>query len=276
MAAPPPQRWAASIEYDGCRLHGFQRQPNREATVQAFLEAALSSIAACPIRVFCAGRTDARVHATRQIVHFDAPCDRPADAWVRGGNSQLDVGIALHWATPVPETFHARFSAEARRYQFLVRERSLPRGLGRDYVLAVAQELDVAAMAAAAATLQGEHDFTSYRAAGCQSRSARRTVERFAVYRANGLVVFDIQANAFLLHMVRNLVGTLLQVGSGDRAVGWPAAVLGARDRRSAGPTAAPVGLYLVEVRYPAAFGLACGYRAPWFLDEEADVASIC
>jgi tRNA pseudouridine38-40 synthase len=242
-------RLALGIEYDGLAFHGFQRQANAPS-VQEALETALSRVADHSVRVVAAGRTDAGVHATGQVVSFDSPADRSASAWLRGTNALTPAGVKVAWVRAVDDGFNARRSAVARRYQYLFHEASVPSPLlmGRAVQAPV---LDEEAMHRGAQVLIGEHDFTSFRAAACQSHTAYRCIHRISVYRAGAFVVLDIAANAFLLHMVRNIAGVLLQVGEGRQDESWPGRVLMARDRAAAGRTAAPQGLYLVDVRYP-------------------------
>lgn len=240
---------ALGVEYDGAAFSGFQLQRNA-ATVQGALEAALSRIAARPLRIAAAGRTDAGVHATGQVISFTSPAQRPLSAWSRGTNALTPPGVKVRWARQVDAAFHARYSAVARRYQYLFVE--------ADYLSPLllrratpARRLDDEAMHRAAQALLGEHDFSSFRAAGCQSLSAHRCIHGISVRRAEQFVIIDVTANAFLLHMVRNLAGALRRVGEGQREESWIGSVLEARDRTPIGPTAAPDGLYLVDVRYP-------------------------
>jgi tRNA pseudouridine38-40 synthase len=246
-------RWALGVEYDGARYHGFQRQPHhRGATVQGDLEAALSRIADAPVTLVCAGRTDAGVHATGQVVHFDTDAERDARAWIRGGNTLTDPGVVIHWAAPVADDFHARFDARWRRYRYLFTDAERRPALLRDRLALIpaSPPLDADAMDRGARHLLGEQDFTSFRAAGCQARHARRELQAVRVARAGDVVAVDIRANAFLQHMVRNIVGSLLPVGRGERPPAWIAELLEARDRTLAGVAAPPEGLYLVEVGY--------------------------
>jgi len=254
---PLAQRWALAVEYDGSGFAGFQRQPTPGlATVQGALEAALSQVGAAPIQCAVAGRTDAGVHATGQVVHFDAPQPRPATAWVRGANSLAGVGITVHWAHPVPDHFHARFSAQWRRYRYWLSDAQPARALLRDRVTFVPGALDAGAMHEAAQVLLGERDFSSFRASGCQARHGRRFMRQLSVRRAGALVSVEVEANAFVLHMVRNIVGALIEVGRGRGDGAWLDALRAAEDRRLAPPTAPPQGLYLEAVGYDEAFGL--------------------
>ena len=242
-------RIALGVEYDGAAFRGFQFQTNAPS-VQAALEAGLGRIADEPVRLAAAGRTDAGVHATGQVVGFDTAAERPLEAWVRGVNAVTPAGVKVRWARRVDPAFHARYSAVARRYQYVFHDDRVPSPLlaGR---VTPARPLDADAMHRAAQWLLGEHDFSSFRAAGCQSLSAHRCVHRLTVSRAASFVVVDITANAFLLHTVRNVAGALADVGTGARAESWLRDALLARDRGVVGATAAPDGLYLVDVHYP-------------------------
>ena len=242
-------RIALGIEYDGGAFSGYQYQ-SHAPSVQNALEEALSAIAAAPVRIDAAGRTDAGVHATGQVVAFDAPAERPLSAWVRGSNALSPPGVAVLWARSVPPGFHPRFQATARRYMYLFADTvaASPLLAGR---VVFSRPLNDEAMHRAAQALLGEQDFSAFRAAACQSRTARRCVHRVSVYRAGDFVIIDITANAFLLHMVRNIAGSLARVGLGSEGPEWIRALLAGRDRSRAAPTAPPDGLYLVDVRYP-------------------------
>ncbi len=256
-------RVAVVLEYDGSAFAGWQLQEPEVRTVQACVEAALSRIADHPVRVTCAGRTDAGVHATYQVVHFDTPAHRPPHAWVLGANSHLPPEVAVRWAGVVPEDFHARFSAQARTYRYLILNRPVrPTFLARR-VTWTHRPLDEARMAEAARDLVGEHDFSAYRALGCQAKSPVRTVHRLEVLRQGELVILEVEANAFLHHMVRNMAGVLMEIGAGRRPAGWAREVLEGRDRTLGGVTAPPDGLYLVGVRYPERYGLPALPRPP-------------
>lgn len=248
-------RIAACVEYDGFPFHGWQRQ-GHVASIQEHVETALSRVADHPVSVICAGRTDAGVHAVGQIIHFDSDAPRQMAAWVRGANSCLPREIALVWARPVDEGFHARFSALSRAYRYVIFNRSertsiLARRTAWGY-----RPLDVPRMQAAARHLIGEHDFSSYRAVGCQARSPVRNVMRLDVTRSNDLVFIDIQANAFLHHMVRNIAGVLMCVGAGEREPVWAREVLEHRDRALGGVTGHASGLYFMHVQYPDHFAM--------------------
>ena len=248
-------RIALGLEYDGSRFHGFERQPGRR-TVQSEVEAALARVAAAPVRVVCAGRTDAGVHATGQVVHFDTAASRPVHAWVRGTNTYLPPDVTVLWARIVADGFHARFLALQRRYRYVIVNRDTRPALLAGRAAWEYRPLDARLMRLAARHLAGEHDFSSFRAAGCQARHPVRRLHRIEVARTGDRIVIDVHANAFLQHMVRNIAGTLVAVGAGEHDPDWVASVLAARDRRAAGVTAAPDGLYLVGVDYPEEAGI--------------------
>lgn len=248
-------RYAAGIEYDGSAFLGWQRL-SHGASVQGAVESALSYVADEALEVICAGRTDAGVHARCQVVHFDSDRPRGDRAWLMGANSRLPSAVCLRWVQPVADDFHARYAATARRYCYTILNRPVRPAIGRACLTWERQPLDVARMHAAAQALLGEHDFSAFRTAACQARSPNRRVDAVRVRRADEQVVVDIQANAFLHHMVRNIVGSLLPVGRGERPVEWLAALLAGRDRAVAGPTAPPSGLLFVGPLYPSRFGL--------------------
>jgi tRNA pseudouridine38-40 synthase len=260
-------RFALAVEYEGSGFKGWQAQRTlRLATVQETVEDALSKVAATPIRVVCAGRTDAGVHASHQVVHFETTAVRPPRAWVLGGNTLLPKSVAIQWAQAVPADFHARFSATARRYCYVILNRAVRSAHFNHLATTVARPLDAERMHLEAQALLGEHDFSSFRGAGCQSRTAIRNVHSVSVTRSGDWVIVEIQANAFLLHMVRNVVGTLMAVGCAKEAPGFTAQVLALRDRKRAAMTAPAQGLYLVDVQYPAHFGLPPTRPGPAFL----------
>ena len=243
-------RLAAGVEYDGSGFLGWQRQ-RQTPTVQACLEEALSSVANHPLTIHCAGRTDSGVHARCQVVHFDTEARRSERAWVLGTNTRLPDGISLLWARPVDEQFHARFSARRRRYRYRILNRWIRPAIERGRVTWIRHRLDEDLMAEAARSLLGEHDFTSFRAVGCQARSPVRHVFEAGVVRRGHELHFDIEANAFVYHMVRNIAGSLIQVGRGLERPGWIRELLDLRDRTAAGITAPAQGLYFVAPTYP-------------------------
>lgn len=248
-------RIALCLEYDGSVFAGWQSQAGGH-TVQDALEAALAAVAGHPVRVVCAGRTDAGVHATAQVVHFDVAVSRPLTAWVRGVNAHLPRKVAVRWAVPVGDDFHARFAARSRSYRYVLLNRAERPGLFAGRVGWCHWPLALESMRQAAAYLLGEHDFSSFRAAGCQAKSPVKTMYRFEIRRQGELVLFDCRANAFLHHMVRNLVGALVYVGAGRMSVDDFASLLAARDRRQGAPTFAADGLYLTGVEYDAHWAL--------------------
>ena len=248
-------RIALAVEYAGAAFCGFQSQPSR-CGVQDALESAIGAIAGGPVGVVAAGRTDAGVHAASQVVHFDTEADRPTTAWVRGVNAHLPPTAAVLWAQPVPPEFHARFSATARHYAYRLQNRSERPGLLAGRAGWYHHPLDVAAMQEACAMLIGTHDFSSFRAAECQAKSPVKTLSHASVARDGDIVRFDFSANAFLHHMIRNIVGALVTVGSGKAPSSWMAELLAARDRTRGPATFAPEGLYFCGADYDARFGL--------------------
>jgi len=254
-------RIAVGLEYQGGGYVGWQAQPSRPS-VQGLTEAALSEVAAEPVSLVCAGRTDAGVHARGQVAHFDTGAERALRAWVLGANSRLPRDISVSWARPVPAHFHARYSAEARTYRYLILNRQARSALAARRVTWVHRPLDEGAMALAASLLTGEHDFSAFRAAECQAKSPIRRMERLTVRREGDWLTIEATANAFLHHMVRNIAGLLIIVGKGRAPPAWAGEVLAGRDRRLAAPTAPADGLYLWTVRYPRAFALPGGPAA--------------
>ena len=248
-------RYALGIEYDGTGFLGWQRLPHG-ATVQAAVEKALSFVADHPVDVVCAGRTDSGVHAQCQVVHFDSDARRDERAWVLGGNGRVPDAIALRWARPVADDFSARYDARARRYRYRILDRPVRPAMLRLLVTWERRSLDAAAMHAAAQALVGEHDFSAFRTVQCQARHAVRSMHAVEVRRVGEEVHVEVEANAFLHHMVRNIVGSLLPVGRGERPVEWVGELLAGRARKVAGPTAPPQGLCFLGPRYPARHGL--------------------
>lgn len=255
-------RVALGLGYDGARFSGWQTQPAAR-NVQDTLEAALAAIAGHAVATVCAGRTDAGVHATGQVVHFDTDARRPDTAWVRGVNASLPDDVAVRWALPVPNDFHARFAATARTYRYLLLQSPARSPLWHGRAGWSARPLDVSAMRQAAATLIGTHDFSAFRSSQCQAASPVRTLDRLDLEDRGGLLVLTVRANAFLHHMVRNIVGALVAVGLARRPPDWTAALLASRDRTQGAATFSPAGLYLVDVAYPDRFALPT-VRTPW------------
>lgn len=249
------RRLAVGLEYDGARFAGWQVQPGL-STIQDHVQRALASIADHPVEATCAGRTDASVHANGQVAHFDTSSNRPMRGWVLGCNGELPPEIAMLWAVETDGQFHARHSALTRCYRYCILQRATRPALLRERVWWVRAPLDAAAMHEAAQQLLGEHDFSAFRAAECQSKTTRRRVDSINIAADGPLVTIEVTANAFLQHMVRNIVGTLLPVGTGEQKPGWIAGVLASRDRARAGITAPAHGLYLSRVRYPPDLGI--------------------
>ncbi len=248
-------RYALGIEYDGSEFLGWQSQ-RQSPTVQDCLEQALTRVAAHPVKVVCAGRTDTGVHARGQVVHFDTDAERDLRSWVLGVNSNLPEGVSVLWIHPVSDDFHARFSAFERSYRYTLCNRWLRPALGRREMSWYRRKLDAGRMHRAAQYLQGEHDFSAFRSSGCSARHAVREIRHIAIAREGDRVLVDISANGFLYHMVRNIVGSLLEVGTGDREETWMRDLLDGKDRTQAGVTAPSAGLCFMGVRYPAQFGL--------------------
>ena len=249
-------RVAVGVQYDGSGFQGWQAQRPGVRTVQTVLEQALARVADQSVRLVCAGRTDAGVHGVGQVAHFDTTAVRSARSWVLGGNAHLPLDVSLSWAQDVPDDFHARFSALARRYRYLILNQSYRSALWRGRAAWHYRLLDAERMHAAGQALVGEHDFSSFRAAECQARHPIREIRELAVRRRGDGIVLEVEANAFLHHMVRNIAGVLMAIGAGDRPVEWARAVLEQCDRTQAGVTAPAEGLYLLAVRYPERFGL--------------------
>lgn len=246
------KRIALGLHYEGTPWQGWQTQPHRQ-TVQDTLEAALEKFCCCPLPTTCAGRTDAGVHATGQVVHFDTEASRELFSWVRGVNAFLPASIAVRWAAEVEggdDGFHARFSATARTYHYVIYNHPVRSPLWSGRAGWVFRPLDAEAMHAAAQSLIGEHDFSAFRAAECQALSPVREMRAIRVQRRGELVIVTLRANAFLHHMVRNIVGSLIQVGTGNREGSWIADLLASRNRELAAPTFSPDGLYLAKVDY--------------------------
>lgn len=251
----PDMRHALGLEYDGTPFHGWQSQADGSG-VQDALERALSEIAGHRVAVIAAGRTDAGVHATLQVVHFDTDARRPETAWVRGVNAALPDAVVVHWSMPVADEFHARFSATGRHYAYLLSDRPVPPALLSGKAGWYHQPLALAPMREGASALIGRHDFSAFRAADCQARSPERTLDRLDISREENMIRFDLHADAFLYRMVRNIIGALVYVGNGRQPPSWIGELLAGRDRTRAAPTFAAAGLYLTGVDYPARFNL--------------------
>ena len=257
-------RIALGIEYNGSAFCGWQTQP-AGCSVQDALELALTKIAGEKVATICAGRTDAGVHALAQVVHFDTGVERPRSAWVRGASALLPAGVAVIWAQPVAAEFHARYSAHARCYRYVLLNHPVRPAINHGRVGWFHLPLDVENMRVAARPLLGEHDFSAFRSAECQAKSPVRDLRHLDIRRSGDYLVFELVANAFLHHMVRNIVGCLVYVGKGRHDPAWLASVLASRDRKLAAPTLEAAGLYLAHVGYDAKWGLAQAARRAWF-----------
>jgi len=243
-------RIVAGVEYFGASYHGWQHQKHSDQTIQEQVEKALSIVADKFVRVVCAGRTDAGVHAAEQVVHFDIDVERTNRAWVYGANSNLPKDICILWAKQISDDFHARFSAVRRRYCYIIFNRDIRPTYNAHRTTWCHQTLDENLMAEAAKYLIGSHDFSSYRAVACQAKSPVREIFHLNVRRQGAYIFIDIEANAFLHHMVRNIAGVLIDIGSGKRKPIWAKEVLEFRDRSLGGVTAQPYGLYLMNISY--------------------------
>lgn len=243
------------IEYNGCNYYGWQRQ-SISPTIQQTLETALSTIANESIRIHCAGRTDTGVHAIQQVIHFETSSIRDKHAWVRGTNSILPKDISVVWALESEDDFHARFSAEQRTYQYLILNRPARPAIFNGLASWESRPIDFVKMKQASSYFIGQHDFTSYRAVSCQANSPIKTIYNFEVDKWQDWIVITLSANAFLHHMVRNIVGVLIAIGVGKKEANWASEVLAAKDRTTGGVTASPDGLYLVNIQYPKRFSI--------------------
>lgn len=260
-------KFALGIEYDGSQFFGWQRQPHA-ISVQQTLEDVLSKIADEPVKVNCAGRTDTKVHATGQVVSFEISGERPLRAWTMGANTELPDAVSVRWAHQVSDDFHARFSAIARRYRYIIANTNARPGILNSGLTWCRQPLDTEAMNKACEFFLGEQNFSSFQAASCQSRTSNRSIHHLRVESRGSYIIIDIKANAFLHHMVRNIAGTLIEVGRGIKPYQWVKELLDAQDRTLAAATASPNGLYLVSVDYPEEFGLPQLPIGPVFWDE--------
>lgn len=252
-------RIAMGIEYDGSHFVGWQSQREGE-TVQQDVEHALSKVANHPVKIFCAGRTDTGVHANEQVIHFETSSYRKPDSWVFGCTTNLPRSISSLWAINVPESFHARFSAMQRTYRYTILNRRIRPSILNNYVSFVSRPLDELKMQQAAQYLLGKHDFTSYRAVACQAKSPVRTLHELAVTREGEFIHLDLKADGFLHHMVRNIAGVLIRIGTGEAEIEWAKEVLEHRNRRLGGVTASPKGLYLRKITYPEEYNLPSIY----------------
>lgn len=249
-------RIAMGVEYDGAEFQGWQTQVGNLRTIQKLMEQAISKVANHPIVVHCAGRTDAGVHAIGQVIHFDTKAERLPRAWILGCNSNLPSDVSINWMQPVESEFHARFSAIARHYRYLILNRPFRSALNRQRALWIHHHLDITRMQEAAQDLIGTHDFSSYRAIGCQAKSPIRTIKYLRIYPNEEFINIEIGANAFLYHMVRNIVGVLMAIGKGDKPIFWAKEIMDLKNRTLGGVTAPPQGLYLTQIDYPMEFGL--------------------
>lgn len=245
------RRWVAAVEYDGSEFQGWQMQQAGVPTVQGAIEQALSQVAGQSITTICAGRTDSGVSGIGQIIHFDSPVERSADAWLKGSNANLPAAVNLLWVAPAPDNFHARFTAISRSYRYQILNRPVRSALHRRNVTHWRYALDAGRMHEASQYLLGEHDFTSFRARSCQANTANRNITAISVERDGDLISIHVTANAFLQHMVRNIAGVLLAVGQAKQPVTWPHDLLLLRDRCAGGITAPPEGLCFMRVGYP-------------------------
>jgi len=257
---------ALVIEYKGTEYKGWQAQKYDVPTVQEHLETALSKIAAHTVKVVCAGRTDASVHASAQVVHFETDVERSERAWTLGVNSHLPKDIAVVAASYMHSSFHARFSAVSRRYRYVIYSNPLRPAIMSKEVTWTHKKLDINKMKEAASVFIGKHDFSSFRAVGCQANSPIRTILNFQVYESGQYIVLDVRANAFLHHMIRNFAGVLMSIGAGEESVSWASRVLAAKDRNKGGITGPPEGLYFVDAQYPAEFKVPKVALGPHFL----------
>ena len=241
---------ALGVEYLGTDFHGWQIQKSGLRTVQGVVEPALSKIANHPVRVFCSGRTDAGVHAQEQVIHFETQTTRTEGAWLFGGNANLPSDVNFKWAKEVNDDFHARFNAHARSYEYKIHHHPVRSSLKTGYYLWEPRSLNIDDMRKAAAFLLGEHDFSCFRGSMCQAKSPIKTIEYLQIDEIGDDLIIKVKANAFLHHMVRNLVGTLLKIGREEESPEWMLSVLASKDRKEAGPTAEPQGLYFVKAHY--------------------------
>jgi tRNA pseudouridine38-40 synthase len=261
-----PKRLALSLEYEGNRYHGWQSQKDEPLAVQTFVERALSKIANEPVKVVCSGRTDAGVHASSQVCHFETRAVRESYNWVMGANSQLPGDISLSWVREVDSRFHARFSATSRQYVYFVRCVPVRSALLRHATMFTCRSMDASRMAEAGKVLIGTHNFNAYRSVRCQAKSPVRTLTRLSIHQQDELLAIHVEANGFLQHMVRNIVGVLMEIGSGEAAINWAEQVLESKDRTHGGVNAPPHGLYFLGPSYDSDFNLTETVRIPQVL----------
>lgn len=259
---------ALVVEYKGTNYKGWQAQKSNLPTIQDYVEKALSVVANHKVSVICAGRTDANVHATGQVIHFETTVERPLSAWIAGGNSNLPKDIAFKQAFQVPMDFHARFSAINRRYRYIIYQSDIRPAILSNEVTWTYKTLDIRKMIEASECFVGTHDFTSFRAVGCQAKSPIRTILNFDVYQQGRYIILDVRANAFLHHMIRNFAGVLMTIGADEKPVIWAKEVLEAKDRTKGGITGPPDGLYFVHAEYPEEYALCNTCTGPHFLPE--------
>lgn len=256
------------LEYNGANYRGWQTQKNNKKTIQAYVEKAISKVANHPVSIICAGRTDAKVHASAQVIHFETSAEREERAWVFGVNTHLPSDIAVIAASQIDDDFHARFSAVSRRYRYVIYSSPLRPAILSDEVTWTYKKLDVLRMEEAARSFIGTHDFSSFRAAGCQSHSPVRTILHFDVFELGRYIVLDVMANAFLYHMIRNFAGVLMAIGAEEKPIEWAQDVLDAKNRAGAGITAPAAGLYFVHAGYSPNFNVPQVPIGPHFLPE--------
>jgi len=248
-------RYALGIEYDGSHYQGWQRL-SEGPTVQAAVEKALSFVAHHEVQVVCSGRTDAGVHAQCQVIHFDSEAQRTNRAWVLGANTRLPADVRVIWCQPMTDEFHARYSARARRYRYTILNRAIPPAMQRHFLSWERLPLNADAMNTAAQALVGQHDFTTFRTVKCQAKHPNRDLQEISVTRNGEEVIVEVQANAFLHHMVRNIVGSLIVIGRGEKEIAWMSQLLALKDRTQAGPTAPAEGLVFLSAKYPQEWAL--------------------
>lgn len=268
MSESVQRRYAAIVEYNGASFHGWQKQKHHdEPTIQAALEAAISMVANHSVEIACAGRTDAGVHATRQVIHFDTHAQRSEYGWIMGINTNTPAAVSVQWLSEVSPDFHARYRAQARCYRYLISNARYRQALQHDQLTWWRYALDVQQMQKAAVLLLGEHDFSSFRAKDCQAKSPIKTMHRIEVRRWGDLIMVELESSAFLYHMVRNILGVLLPIGEGNKPVSWMQEVLEGRSRSHAGVTAPGDGLHFVGVRFPDKYNIPSQPYGPLLLE---------